>query len=457
MGGTVEFDSVTQALGTRYCSLGSSIEYYRALSAYPKHLCDQFLTSMRDVVFDPAIYEAFESEAGFQKSLLRDVSQRDVRTSFPRALRGDADPTPYDFAYKFENDDGSDGQLNFFVEPQSRPPTNVHVLIGRNGVGKTRILAGIADNLTDNKATSIGLAGQLMFNGDVTSGANGEFLNLVIVSYSVFDRFDPITAIGERTDEAIPHYYVGIKGTSTDSFQLEKTSVVLKSQEEVRQEFRESFGNVLGDPNKRSRLSSALQTLESDPMLRDLNLSEVARQQRHDAVDLADEIFLTLSSGHKVVILTITRLVELVSDRSLVLIDEPETHLHPPLLGSFIRALSDLLQARNGVAVIATHSPVLLQEVPSSCVQVVSRSGKATVVGRPDIETFGENVGTLTRKVFELEVEDSGFYQMLVSSAGGRTYDEVLELFEGKIGGEGRAVVRAQTLRVQREESSSTE
>ncbi len=58
--------------------------------------------------------------------------------------------------------------------------------------------------------------------------------------------------------------------------------------------------------------------------------------------------FDRLSSGHAIVLLTITRLVELVEERSLVLIDEPEGgHLHPPLLSAFVRALSDLLVQRN--------------------------------------------------------------------------------------------------------------
>ena len=71
-----------------------------------------------------------------------------------------------------------------------------------------------------------------------------------------------------------------------------------------------------------------------------------------------------MSSGHAIVFMTITRLVEKVDERSLVLLDEPESHLHPPLLSALIRALSDLLVSRNAIAIIATHSPVVLQEVP---------------------------------------------------------------------------------------------
>ncbi len=117
-----------------------------------------------------------------------------------------------------------------------------------------------------------------------------------------------------------------------------------------------------------------------------------------------EALFRRLSSGHKIVLLTITRLVETVVERTIVLLDEPEAHLHTHLLAAFIRALSDLLIQQNGVAIIATHSPVVLQEVPKSCVWKLRRSGSVSKAERPEYETFGENVGILTREVFGLEV-----------------------------------------------------
>src|SRR4029077_1742647 len=113
--------------------------------------------------------------------------------------------------------------------------------------------------------------------------------------------------------------------------------------------------------------------------------------------DDATSLFLNLSTGHKIVLLTLTRLVETVEERTLILFDEPESHLHPPLLSAFIRALSDLLIDRNGVAVIATHSPVVLQEVPACCAWKLQRYGGLLEAERPEAETFGENVGVLTR------------------------------------------------------------
>ena len=151
-----------------------------------------------------------------------------------------------------------------------------------------------------------------------------------------------------------------------------------------------------------------------------------------------------MSSGHTIVLLSITRLVQLVEEKTLVLIDEPESHLHPPLLSAFLRALSDLLYSRNGVAIIATHSPVVLQEVPRKCVWKLNRVGLEMGYNRPEKETFGENVGVLTRAVFGLEVWKSGFHSLLQLEVDtGATFDEIVDRFDEQLGVEGRAVLKS--------------
>ena len=186
--------------------------------------------------------------------------------------------------------------------------------------------------------------------------------------------------------------------------------------------------------------------LEADPIFKDAEVASLAGNDlpEKEFRARARTLFSKLSSGHKIVLLTMTRLVETVEERTLVLLDEPEAHLHPPLLSAFIRALSDLLINRNGVGIIATHSPVVLQEVPKSCVWKVRRTNIRVEADRPEIETFGENVGILTREVFGLEVTNSGFHKMLrdaVSDSVG--YGEVVDRFGGELGGEAKAIIRA--------------
>lgn len=186
-----------------------------------------------------------------------------------------------------------------------------------------------------------------------------------------------------------------------------------------------------------------MELLEADPLFLDANARAVVDDTAEGWEGRTRKWFRRLSSGHSVVLLTITRLVELVEEMSLVLIDEPEGHLHPPLLSAFVRALSELLIDRNGVAIVATHSPVVLQEVPHSCVWVLNRTGLAARADRPELETFGENVGILTREVFGLEVVHTGFHRLISEAVQQGGYDQVVAQFGGRLGGEARSLARA--------------
>ena len=199
---------------------------------------------------------------------------------------------------------------------------------------------------------------------------------------------------------------------------------------------------ALGERQRRARWTRALTTLQADPIFEEAQVVSLATLDESQFGKQAAQLFRKLSSGHKIVLLTITKLVEKVEEKILVLMDEPEAHLHPPLLSAFIRALSDLLINRNGVAIVATHSPVILQEVPASCVWKIIRYGMASAAERPEIETFSENVGVLTREVFGLEVTRSGFHRMLTEAIGDlESVNEVAAKFDYGVGSEGRALI----------------
>nr|WP_199083317.1 hypothetical protein [Pedobacter sp. ASV19] len=109
-----------------------------------------------------------------------------------------------------------------------------------------------------------------------------------------------------------------------------------------------------------------------------------------------------------------------------------------------MRALSDLLYEKNAVAIIATHSPVVLQEVPSSCCWRLRRFGTNSQANRLSVESFGENVGTLTQEVFGLEVEKSGYHRVISEVVAViDTYRDVLKKFDNQLGYEAKAIVRA--------------
>lgn len=432
--GYTQLDETFKKLNEDFCSLGQGQSYYEELMNLPAGQRIEILTALKDCVYDPKIFSSFREEAAMQASLLRSVSVINVGRRFKAILDGNAIPTSYHFQYLMG--ETPDNILEVRVTPDSMPPSNVHVIIGRNGVGKSRLLAGIANNLTGKQEdTSYGIPGEINFPDDLHNSYGNysnqdSFANLVTVAFSAFDRFEPIKN-GDL--QHIKYSYIGLKSQQNPTEFL--------STEDLKQSFRISLEKCLTIGNKRKRWIKALEILNSDPVFKDFELVRLVDSK--NSFNKIAAVYDTLSSGHRIIILTITRLIELVDEKSLVLIDEPETHLHPPLLSSFMRVVSDLLTNRNGIAIIATHSPVILQEVPKTCVTIIDRVQSSFSLYKPEIETFGENVGTLTREVFNLEVLESGFYTLIKNNLQNNSYDEMLEDFDFNLGSEAKAIARS--------------
>ena len=74
----------------------------------------------------------------------------------------------------------------------------------------------------------------------------------------------------------------------------------------------------------------------------------------------------------------------------------------------------------------------------------MERSRAEGTTARPQLETFGENVGVLTQEIFGLEVTRSGFHDMLRQDVEqGKTFDEIVQEYKGRLGFEAQALLRA--------------
>ncbi|MHB8177175.1 MAG: AAA family ATPase [Vulcanimicrobiaceae bacterium] len=426
-----------EELGKAFFSLGQDGNYYENLTKIGEGTRGNILQSLRDVAFDSELFERALDEDVMGVSLLRSVAKATVRGQFRRLATGGVRLSKYEFTYTLPQARSQRLKpvtLDFHVQPESDPPSNIHVLIGRNGVGKTHILNNMAHAIVEGDV-DFG-----RFESVLETSKDEFFANVVSVTFSAFDPFDPLPSKRNKA-KSVQYSYIGLKRSGTTT---EGKPHPPKSHSQLASEFSMAV-NVCRQGARAARWQRALEMLEADPIFREAELVNLADPTADQTVakETAAKIFKKLSSGHKIVLLTVTRLVETVEERTLVLLDEPEAHLHPPLLSAFVRALSDLLVNRNGVAIIATHSPVVLQEVPRKCAWKIRRSGSEVVTERPEIETFGENVGVLTREAFGLEVTYSGFHKMLSDAADNSLdYDVVVSKFNGQLGGEARAILR---------------
>lgn len=440
-------------LDENFFSLGSTEYYYEGLNTSDqiKDSREIILTSLNDIARDLDLLDEVMLFDVTNTSLLRDKSVSMIKGQYNRMAHGGARLTTYKFNYFPINycseEENEKNILEFIVKPEVMPPTNIHVLIGKNGVGKTTILRNMFRALESDEDD--------IKYGKMDMGWSNNFANIVFISFSAFDEYIKID------QEKIPYLQIG----------LSKEDGV-KSYDELSKEFAESL-YIITKGNKKKLWFDAISILESDNTFIELNVKKWSSvnykekeiktfqmqypkiesekfgeyKERIEKVIFTKEVapkFKELSSGHKIILLTVAKLVETVEEKTLVLLDEPEEHLHPPLVSAFIRALSNLLIYRNGVGIVATHSPVILQEVPKKCVWVLRRSGDELVADRPQIETFGENLGILTSEVFGFEVTNSGFHKILIDIVSKKAdYRRALREFDGELGEEGKTILRS--------------
>lgn len=448
----VEFQELDRSV---FFSLGQDSTYYENINHLDTEVHGfrvRYLSAVNDIPFRGDLFKDVLAEPVTQRSLLRTVSVSTIRDQFSRLARGDSGPVRYDLDFPIR-DDPQSPTLRCSVEPNALPPENIRVVIGRNGAGKSTTLRQIEKMLINGAQQSA--------VEEIVARQRAQLAKLVSVSFSAFDAFKHLSD-DETGRDGLTYHYVGLQcdeqlapSSEGESEKLDPWSSQpdpvarqrrTRTSDELADLIVEKVAFCAGVEELRERLGAALHIIEGDPNFAEFGIAAIVN--RHGSTEeirsALEPLVKPMSSGHKIVLLTLARLVETVAEKTLVLFDEPESHLHPPLLSGLVRALSNLLADRNGLAIIATHSPVVLQEVPRSCVFIIENTPGGVILSPPELETFGENVGTLTAAVFGLEVTKTGFYAMLQNVADEEAdYSAALGRFGGQLGAEGRAILRS--------------
>lgn len=427
-----------EKLDKTFFSLGQNEDYYESIKSLGDEKREYVLSALRDVAFDLTIYRSCKTLRVMSISLMRSVSEFQIINQFNRIANGKIKQTEFEFFYTYPTQHLEDvTQIDFNVVPNSFPPTNIHVIVGRNSVGKTFLIKNMINSIYEPDDVKFGrIRSKNEKTGYLVSSSRKYqvFANIVCVSFSPFDDYSDIREL-LKLKKKVPFSYIGLNEDE-------------KGIDSIYQELYESFLSSLQlckeDKQKTKLLKNAIEILETDPIFERSNIDDLLENydDEDEFKEKAKRLFTKLSSGHKMIILIITELVSKLVEKSLVILDEPENHLHPPLLSAFIQSLSFLLREKNGVALIATHSPVILQEVPQSCIWKISRNGYEVSADRLSVESYGSNIGMLTREVFGLEVRKSGFQKIIDDKVNeGKSYQQIIGEFNCQLGDEAKALL----------------
>ncbi|WP_394189179.1 AAA family ATPase [Pseudoalteromonas atlantica] len=295
-------------------------------------------------------------------------------------------------------------QLSLKYNHQSIIPKRIFVLIGKNGVGKSESLKAFCRGALQYKDKGLSL---------VDDNGKRPLINRIIA----------IATPGETTNTFPPErkatqklYYRRLTLTRKGTHNIGDCLVQLaRSEDEIGEYSRkELFLDALKqtglDPNKicvqlkSERLLNLSTFLHGSGEQDTLNRWATVEPNLDPKIKRGDG-FYPLSSGQ----LTFFKFALLsclfIENGTFVLMDEPETHMHPNMIVDFIGLLDFLLEKTGSQALIATHSAYFVREVPNEQVAVLSLSDNRLVTDRPRLPTFGATVDSISQFIFQEDTE----------------------------------------------------
>lgn len=292
--------------------------------------------------------------------------------------------------------------LRFSFDHAADLPKRIAVIIGKNGVGKSQTLGRIARAAIDGTAV-------------LTDGTDGgrPLINRLL-AFAPTNEAESVFPTDKRKRPRIwyQRYSMNRSRRSRRNDYLSDLIVqVARSTQMVASKSRwKIFTEALSAISKFDELHLATYSKSGSyvPLAKLPQGAEQRVLERFASIDVKKEPVRVvgdegypLSSG-EISFLKFAAQVSLhIENGSLLLLDEPETHLHPNFISRFVSLLDSLLEVTGSAAIIATHSAYFVREVFREQVTVLSVDSENMVQAqRPKLRTFGADVGAISYFVF---------------------------------------------------------
>ncbi|GAB3962979.1 AAA family ATPase [Spirosoma harenae] len=373
-----------------FCSLGQSVSYYTQLKNINELNPIDILDALNDISYYSSIRDLFSTEDAYKTSLLRFAEANKALEEGRRIIEGVDIKNAFHFTFKCTLPNAvSEHQVDFDFRPVGKLPNRLIAIIGKNGTGKTQFLATFANSLSGLK----------QYENHFVNNKRPLFSKVITVSYSLFDKFEI-----PKGSKSFSYIYCGLRDEKG-----------LINEEELLRRYKISI----------SKIAKTGRTREWEKFIsKAIDSSEVEELFQEDIPNLYN-----LSSGQSILVYIITEIIANITIESLILYDEPETHLHPNAVSQLVDILYSLLNLYNSYAVIATHSPIIIQEIPSQYIYVFKREFNQPDIFKLGIESFGENLSVITSNIFE-NVNYREYYKKYFDRLSKEySYEEVIEMF----------------------------
>lgn len=216
-----------------------------------------------------------------------------------------------------------------------------------------------------------------------------KFSKVIAVSYSVFDNFEL-----PHVDAEFNYVYCGLRDSEGRIIRME----------DLERRFIGAWSKIIR-LGRLNRWHQVLANFLSPDIISNLHYIETktgfgVRPSRQPDLDGFQYVKTRLSSGQSILLFIISEVTAHIRLDSLILYDEPETHLHPNAISELVNSIYELVTEFESYCLFATHSPLVIREIPSKSVLVVDRDEDIPTVRKIGQESFGGNIASLTEEVF---------------------------------------------------------
>jgi ABC-type multidrug transport system ATPase subunit len=401
---STEISELFYSLSYEFCSLGQEAGYYSRLRKYLGDDIYSVLLALKDVSAFPKIHELFEELDDYKTSLIRSNEAERLSRAAKYLMQGKSENEYFNFSYIHKSHFSANQiALNFNFDAASDYERRVFAIIGKNGCGKTQIMASLAKDLSKKKK-------QLFFPHMPIFG------KVITISYSHFDRFHV-----PDSDAQFNYVYCGLK----------KGTIGYKSDDEMKLELLESADKIIKN-NLYQQWVKILSQFFPPDKISFFKVNSTVESSRVVNVfdrDTYNQLQGKFSSGESIILQLISKILSEIRFNSLLIFDEPETHLHPNAISSLVNAIYEITEQFKSFCIFATHSPIIIQEIPAKNIAILERDEGVVNIRFLENESLGENLTVITQEIFGGKEISQNFTNQISNLAkSGKTKEEISNL-----------------------------
>jgi energy-coupling factor transporter ATP-binding protein EcfA2 len=336
------------------------------------------------------------------------------------------------FNLKFKlNGFNNSHEINFNFDSKAMIPSRISVLIGKNGLGKSQSLTKLCRALLRRKeptttkihtldsSLKIPMINRLL--ALVSPGvANLTFPREYTSSQKLFYRKIDLNSSSGTNNKSIGDLFEQLLRSESyirDSYRIDIFKEALSKAIDINFLYLKITDTYYIPVEKLKFVDGFTE--------QGLRIAELVKSCKQPVVKVGDEYY-DLSSGQLTFFQFALQCCLSIENGTLIVLDEPETHMHPNFIGEFVELLDYLLEHTGSFAVIATHSPYFVREVGRKQVHIFAANDGFIDISTPRLRTFGADVESISQFVFNEDIENR-LTDKIYKKLKDRTFESVEE------------------------------